>query len=101
MTHGHLKADIDPLKLDEVYADIKLGDKVFGGAGEGMRKLVDYRYYGFTEADLNRKFYIELPIMSGLISRQKEWVLKDLIQALETAYCGRIGVEYMHIPHVE
>lgn len=69
MTHGHLKADIDPLKLDQVYADVKLGDKVFGHASDDMKKLVDYRYYGFTEADLSRKFYIDLPIMSGLISR--------------------------------
>jgi 2-oxoglutarate dehydrogenase E1 component len=39
--------------------------------------------------------------MSGIISRQKEWILGDLIEALETAYCGKIGVEYMHIPHIE
>lgn len=101
MTHGHLKADIDPLKLDQVYADVKLGDKVFGHAGEEMRKLVDYRYYGFTEADLSRKFKIEMPSMSGMFSRQKEWILGDLIKALENAYCSKIGLEYMHIPHVD
>ena len=25
MTHGHLKADLDPLKLDEAYAEMDLG----------------------------------------------------------------------------
>jgi len=101
MTHGHLRADTDPLRLDEVYADVKLGDKVFGHASEGMKKLVDYKYYGFTEADLSRKFYIDLPTVSGIIARQKEWILGDLIKALENAYCSKIGVEYMHIPHVD
>jgi len=100
MTHGHLRADVDPLNLDQVYADVNLGE-VVGHASEGMKKLVDYKYYGFTEADLKRKFYIDMPLMSGIIARQKEWILSDLIQALETAYCGKIGVEYMHIPHVE
>ena len=69
MTHGHLKADIDPLNLDQVYEDVNLGDKIFGHASNDMKKLVDYRYYGFTEADLSRKFHVDLPIMSGLISR--------------------------------
>lgn len=101
MTHGHLKADIDPLQLDKVYADIHLGDDVYSHASDAMKKLVDYKFYGFTEADLNRKFYIDMPNMSGIISRQKEWVLSELIEALETAYCGKIGVEYMHIPHID
>jgi 2-oxoglutarate dehydrogenase complex dehydrogenase (E1) component-like enzyme len=25
MSHGHLKADLDPLKLDDAYAEIDLG----------------------------------------------------------------------------
>ena len=27
--------------------------------------------------------------------------MRALIEALSTAYCGKVGVEYMHIPHRE
>jgi len=37
MTHGHLKADLDPLELDKVYSKLHLGDGVFGHATEGMK----------------------------------------------------------------
>lgn len=26
MSHGHLRADLDPLKLDDAYAEIDLGN---------------------------------------------------------------------------
>lgn len=63
--------------------------------------MVDYKFYGFTEADLERHFFIDLPSLSGIVSHKKEWKLGDLIDALKTAYCGKVGVEYMHIPHVD
>ena len=53
MTHGHLKADLDPLKLDEAYAEMDLGG-TYGHPNAHMQKLTDYKYYGFTEADLDR-----------------------------------------------
>ena len=59
MTHGHLNADLDPLGLAEV-TDAAVGDS-YALPGSEMRKLVDYKYYGFTEADLDRHFYIDLP----------------------------------------
>ena len=60
MTHGHLEADLDPLDLDKVCVEGKVGDSYARPAAE-MRKLVDYRFYGFSEADLDRHFYIDLP----------------------------------------
>lgn len=32
---------------------------------------------------------------------KKNWKLRDLITAYKNAYCGRIGIEYMHIPDRE
>jgi len=97
MTHGHLIADLDPLKLQETY-------KEFAGFGEkykvpqsNLTNLVDYKHYGFTEADLEREFYIDAPELAGLLSKKKNWKLKELILAYKNAYCGKIGVEYMHI----
>jgi len=60
MTHGHLEADLDPLRLDEVYEcdDVSAS---YARPNEGMRQLVDYKFYGFTEADLERHFFIDLP----------------------------------------
>lgn len=41
MTHGHLKADLDPLKLDEAYAEMDLGG-TYGHPNAHMQKLTDY-----------------------------------------------------------
>jgi 2-oxoglutarate dehydrogenase E1 component len=87
MTHGHLKADLDPLKLDETYAEIDLG-KTFAHPSAAMQKLIDYKYYGFTEADLDRKFFIDVPDLGGILSKKKEWTLRELNEALSNAYCS-------------
>lgn len=63
-----------------------------------MQKLIDYRYYGFTEADLDRKFFIDVPDLGGILSKKKEWTLRELNDSLSNAYCGKIGVEFMHMP---
>lgn len=36
--------------------------------------------------------------MGGILGTEKNWKLRDLIAALRNAYCGKVGVEYMHIP---
>jgi len=33
-----------------------------------------------------------------ILKTNKNWKLRDLIQAYERAYCDKIGVEFMHIP---
>jgi 2-oxoglutarate dehydrogenase E1 component len=65
---------------------------------ESLRVLVDYRSYGFTEEDLEREFFVDAHQLSGILARKKNWKLRELIDAYKNAYCGKIGVEYMHIP---
>ena len=59
---------------------------------------MDFRSYGFSDAILDKKLFIDLDNWGGLLARKKHWTLRELIDTLEKAYCGKIGVEYMHIP---
>ena len=72
---GHLEADLDPLGLESA----------------GHHPELDYRSYGFTEADLDREIFI-----TNLLGRERA-TLREIIAILRETYCGRIGVEYMHI----
>jgi 2-oxoglutarate dehydrogenase E1 component len=72
---GHLEADLDPLRLEE----------------RGHHPELDYRTYGFTEADLDREIFI-----NNLLGHERA-SLRELVGLLRQVYCGRIGVEYMHI----
>ena len=96
MAHGHLKADLDPLQLDTVYAEIDLGSK-YAHPSSTLQGLLDYQFYGFEESDLDRQFYVDVPELGGILSRKKNWTLRELISDLEKAYTQQIGVEYMHI----
>mmetsp|Transcript_33214 Transcript_33214/g.53481 ORF Transcript_33214/g.53481 Transcript_33214/m.53481 type:complete len:976 (+) Transcript_33214:304-3231(+) len=83
-TVGHLTCDLDPLGILKKQ---QLPD-------------LDFRTYGFTEADLDRKFDLsgfENRELAGLLGFQHPITLRELIETLENAYCGTIGVEYMHI----
>jgi 2-oxoglutarate dehydrogenase E1 component len=72
---GHLEADLDPLGLDK----------------RGPYPELDYRGYGFSEADLDREIFL------NNIFGQERASLRDIIAILRQTYCGKIGVEYMHI----
>ena len=72
---GHLEADLDPLRLEE----------------RGHHPELDYRTYGFTEADLDREIFI-----NNLFGRERA-SLREIVAILRETYCGRVGVEYMHI----
>jgi 2-oxoglutarate dehydrogenase E1 component len=72
---GHLEADLDPLGLDK----------------RGHHPELDYRSYGFTEADLDHEIFI-----NNLLGRDRA-TLREIVAILRETYCGRIGVEYMHI----
>lgn len=72
---GHLGADLDPLGLTVVEPHPEL----------------DYRHYGFTDADLDRRIYIDNVL--GLQSP----TLRQIIDTLKQTYCGRIGYEFLHV----
>lgn len=78
MTHGHYKADVDPLKLGEIYADDVTSK--FKKPGHEMLQLLDPAYYGFTEADMDRKFFVSLPQWGGILGTEKrEWTLREIV----------------------
>lgn len=55
---------------------------------------LDPAHYGLTEADLAREFE------TGSLFGTERTTLADILQRLNNAYCGHVGVEYMHITDV-
>ncbi|MDJ0609468.1 MAG: 2-oxoglutarate dehydrogenase E1 component [Kiloniellales bacterium] len=72
---GHLEADLDPLGLKPHEPHPELDPKT----------------YGFTEADMDRPIFINNVL--GLETAN----LHEIMKAVRETYCGKIGVEYMHI----
>ena len=72
---GHLLAHLDPLGLAKIAPHPEL----------------DYRTYGFTDADLDREIFIDNVL--GLETAK----LRDIMRVLQETYCASIGVEFMHI----
>eukprot|EP00871_Galdieria_phlegrea_P003332 jgi/Galph1/39/GphlegSOOS_G4802.1 len=83
---GHLIADLDPLKLDE---DLGFYKKIIPS---GTKADFEPASYGFSEADMDRKF-----VVNGELPGQPIRTLREIIQTLRKSYCGTIGVEYRHI----
>jgi 2-oxoglutarate dehydrogenase E1 component len=71
-------ADLDPLKRFESPPTPEL----------------DPAHYGLTEADLAREFE------TGSLFGVERTTLADILQRLNNAYCGHVGIEYMHITDV-
>jgi len=97
MTHGHLVANIDPLNLKEHYKDSPSLSKKFRFPDEDLLSLLDPSHYGFSEADMDREFSVNMPYNSTIAQRKQKWKLRDLLDAYKEAYCGKIGVQFMHI----
>ena len=72
---GHLQATLDPLDLQPRKTHPEL----------------DYRSYGFVEADLDR------PIFIDNVLGMETATLRTIVTALQRTYCSTIGVEFMHI----
>ncbi len=73
---GHLKANLDPLGLQQSLEVPRL----------------DLEYHKLSAADLDTSFQT-----GDLFFGQNEAPLKDIIDVLESTYCGSVGAEYMHI----
>jgi 2-oxoglutarate dehydrogenase E1 component len=92
---GHEIANLDPLNLDAEY-------KQHGRIRQNAPPPdLDYKYYGFTEADLDKEFPVILPNAKGLIATKNKWKLRDLIAELKKTYCETITLERSHITKAE
>lgn len=76
---GHLQAKLDPLHLEKREDHPEL----------------DYRSYGFTDADLDRPIYI------GHVLGMETATLRQIVEVVQATYCGHVGVEFMHIQDPE
>lgn len=72
---GHLHADLDPLHL----------------ATAGDHEELHPSSYGFTEADYDRKIFIDHVL--GL----EFATIPEMLAILKRTYCSTLGVEFMHI----
>jgi len=73
---GHVAANLDPLGLQDhsaAYAEL------------------DYKNFGFAEADLDRPIFIDNVL--GLETA----TLRQIVEIVTATYCGTIGVEFTHI----
>ena len=77
---GHLHADLDPLGLVE--------NPSFGE--------LDPAKYGFGPSDMDREVFINGNLGLGATAK-----LRDVVTRLQSTYCGKIGVEFMHIMEPE
>jgi len=76
---GHLIADIDPLHAMPLLSHPEL----------------DLETYGLTIWDLDREF------IAGGLGGMESASLRDILEVLQRAYCGKVGIEYRHIQSKE
>ena len=100
-SHGHLMADIDPLRLRHHYSNNETLVKKFRIPEEKLKKLMDFRNYGLTDADLDRTFTVDLKHSGAILAQKSDWKLSELLEKYNNAYCGKIGVEFMHLSNRE
>ncbi len=72
---GHFYAKLDPLELEP----------------EKNEEELDPRSYGFSEADLDRKIYLDKVLGLEFAS------MREIVFILRRTYCQTIGIEFMHI----
>ena len=72
---GHRQADLDPLKQ---YARPEVPE-------------LSMEFHGLSEHDMDRVFN------TGSLQAADECSLRDILDIVQTTYCGTIGAEYMHI----
>src|SRR5947199_1019789 len=72
---GHFYANLDPLGLEPLHDEEDL----------------DPRSYGFTEADYDRKIFLDRVLGLEFGS------MREILAILRRTYCQTLGVEFMHI----
>ena len=72
---GHFHANLDPLGLEFISNEEEL----------------DPATYGFTEADYDRKIFIDNVL--GL----EFATVREMVEILRRTYCSTLGIEFMHI----
>ncbi len=72
---GHFHANLDPLGLQALPNEEEL----------------DPRSYGFAEADLDRKIFLDKVLGLEFAS------MREIVAILRRTYCQTLGVEFMHI----
>ena len=72
---GHRQAKLDPLQ-QHIRPDVP---------------ELNIAYHGLTEEDLDKNFNTDLKYQDGRMT------LREIVDMLNTTYCGTIGTEYMHI----
>eukprot|EP00892_Ulva_mutabilis_P000834 jgi/Ulvmu1/10751/UM068_0041.1 len=83
---GHFAAQLDPLNIWDRPNPVVLNPET----------------YGFSESDMDREFYVGSWNMTGFLhDKRPVRTLRDTLNQLQTAYCGKIGFEYMHMPNRE
>src|SRR3954463_863226 len=76
---GHFHANLDPLGLEPRKDDEEL----------------DPRSYGFTEADYDRKIYLDFVLGLEFAS------MREIVAICQRTYCQTIGIEFMHISNAQ
>ncbi|KAJ3347699.1 2-oxoglutarate dehydrogenase E1 component [Entophlyctis luteolus] len=82
---GHQLADLDPLQI--------------ASRDSSKAPELDPAHYGFTERDLDRKFFLGQGILPGFLASEgkEKLTLREIIDRLKKTYAGSIGIEYGHI----
>lgn len=75
---GHLIANLNPLSNNPLF-----------------HQELDPSFYGFTIWDYDREF------VTANLKGLETGTLRQIMDVLHETYCGKIGVEYMHIQHPE
>lgn len=76
---GHFHAKLDPLGIQEEPSEAEL----------------DPKSYGFNEADMDRKIFLDKVLGLDFAS------MREIVGILRRTYCQTLGVEFMHISNAE
>ncbi len=76
---GHFHAKLDPLGIQEEPSEAEL----------------DPKSYGFSEADMDRKIFLDKVLGLEFAS------MREIVGILRRTYCQTLGVEFMHISNAE